>query len=273
MEIPLAPGLIAADYDTGSPEARARSSNPGIIPYVNRFRGVSVPPWEGPGFSVVAPESAGTFSPPFLPDVEGFHYMYPTYDWYSGGADGDHFYERKGETADVAYPYYPSVPESLKEHKITVGWELIKDILEGDVPASETSELIDATIGHTVDVPGVDDGTPIEDLMFIDDVVGFPETTPASDSFTITSPPPTEDLMFIDDIVGVPESAPTPPPPPTSPDYAAYVDSYPDLKAATAGGYGSAGSKHAWGKWHYESYGRGEGRTVPEMLDLVSILG
>ena len=323
ITVDLPAGLLAADFSPWSPEARARSSaltgrDLGLLytePVIPRY--TPEYSWDVSGMPSVSeykygkePVTSLDVGDSSLPTVttvpgsEGGGIRWTDPDSVTRGADGT--------VPDVSMDTLPVgtiiishiTGEPISVHRDEEGratLDIREDPAPGFIRDPETGEIVPESGRPTVVVDGV--VRPIEDVG----VVGRPD---------LPSPPIIEDLMFIDDIVGVPASAPTPPPvsaptpppvtaptPPivevggtirpiedvgvigrpdlspvsaptsTVPDFAAYVDSYPDLKAATAGGYGSAGSKYAWGKWHYESYGRGEGRAVPEMLDLVSMLG
>ena len=135
---PLAPGLLAADYSPWSPESQARSGlfgKTGIFdfstPYATGYTGytpdITPPTWSAPGgpmVSDITPEEAAYGAGLPMPEVEGYKYVYPNYNYHSGEG-----WERSGYSEDRdAYDYYPYWPTDLGGGSpILVGVELRKE--------------------------------------------------------------------------------------------------------------------------------------------------
>jgi hypothetical protein len=300
ITVDLPAGLLAADFSPWSPEARARSSaltgrDLGLLytePVIPRY--APEYSWDVSGMPSVSeykygkePVTSLDVGDSSLPTVttvpgsEGGGVRWTDPDSVTRGADGT--------VPDVSMSTLPVgtivishiTGEPIPVHRDDEGHATL-DIREDPAPGfirdPETGEIVPESGRPTVVVDGV--VRPIEDVGVVGrpDLSPPPVSAPTPPPVTAPTPPIVEvggTIRPIEDVgvIGRPDLSPVSAPTSTVPDFAAYVDSYPDLKAATAGGYGSASSKYAWGKWHYESYGRGEGRTVPEMLDLVSILG
>jgi hypothetical protein len=135
---PLAPGLLAADYSPWSPESQARSGlfgKTGIFdfstPYATGYTGytpdITPPTWSAPGGPMVSDvtpvEGVGSGLP--MPDVEGYKYVYPKWNYNNREAE----WSRSGYSEDRdAHDYYPYWPTDLSGGgPILVGVELRKE--------------------------------------------------------------------------------------------------------------------------------------------------
>ena len=139
---PLAPGLLAADYSPWSPQAQARSGLfgiPGIFdtprptrlssPKTTGITGYTpdiAPTWSSPGgpmLSDVDPVD-GTYGAGLpTPEVEGYKYVYPKYDYSVGEWRRSGFSEDRDD-----HDYYPYWPTDLSGGgPILVGVELRKE--------------------------------------------------------------------------------------------------------------------------------------------------
>jgi len=132
---PLAPGLLAADYSPWSPESQARSGLFGKVGFLDYTHptgltgstpDISPPTWSAPGGPMVSDvepvEGVGSGLP--MPDVEGYKYVYPKYNYHSGEG-----WSRSGYSEDRdAYDYYPYWPTDISGGSpILVGVELKKE--------------------------------------------------------------------------------------------------------------------------------------------------
>ena len=140
ISVPLAAGLLEADFSPWTPEAQARSSIPsGLLGYSRPSYGHTGPTYEPkPASHPSVPESVltgvtGTSGLP-MPEGEGYKYVYPRWEWNSS----EGWYESRGHEEDIDkyeyYPYYPgSVSDRLYDDKgkmmdnILVGLKLIKE--------------------------------------------------------------------------------------------------------------------------------------------------
>ena len=130
----------------------------------------------------------------------------------------------------------PSVPvDSVEDPTTLPSGSTVTYTPKGDEVAIMGSSPV------TVTVPVDSSGTP----SFITD------KSPAVD-------PATESLLWIDDVVDERSDRPFL----YHPDFAGYVDKYPDLSAAYLAS-GSTAPKAIWGRSHWESYGGREGREFP----------
>ena len=132
---PLAPGLLAVDYSPWSLEAGSRSGFAGLsgfLDYTNPTGltgytpDISPPTWSAPGGPMVSDvepvEGTGGSGLP-MPDVEGYKYVYPRYE-YTHGEWGREGYEDDRD----AYDYYPYWPTDIGGGSpILVGVELKKE--------------------------------------------------------------------------------------------------------------------------------------------------
>lgn len=131
---PLAPGLLQVDYSPWSTGAGSRTGLeglPGFLSYTGST-GITgstpdkLPAWSTDFISTKepgGPETIGAGLP--MPDVEGYKYVYPKWDWHHEGG-----WEEKGWEEDRdAYDYYPYWPTDIATHKgpILVGVKLIKE--------------------------------------------------------------------------------------------------------------------------------------------------
>ena len=140
ISVPLAAGLLAADFSPWTPEAQARSAIPsGLLGYSRPSYGHTGPTYEPkPASHPSVPTSVmtgvtGTSGLP-MPEVEGYKYVYPRYQWDypTRGEYGLRGYEEDIDKYEY-YPYYPgSVSDRLYDDKgkqlndILVGLKLIK---------------------------------------------------------------------------------------------------------------------------------------------------
>ena len=101
----------------GQPEGR-------ILPPVPVNTPISLPDVSDTGGAATKPSAAGLP----MPDVEGYKYEYPVYEW---GGTGSNDYNYAGHTvADISeYPYYPYMPgggrAKDKNDRILVGVRLV----------------------------------------------------------------------------------------------------------------------------------------------------
>lgn len=131
---PLAPGLLAADYSPWSPESQARSGLFGKVGFLDYTHptgltgytpDITPPTWSAPGGPMVSDvepvEGVGSGLP--MPDVEGYKYVYPKYDYGRGE------WSRSGYSEDRDdHDYYPYWPTDLSGGgPILVGVELRKE--------------------------------------------------------------------------------------------------------------------------------------------------
>ena len=141
---PLAPGLLAADYSPWSPQAEARSGLfgiPGIFDYAHPARttggasrrtGITgyipdiTPTWSPPGGPMISDvdPADGTYGSGLpTPEVEGYKYVYPRYDYGAGEWRRSGFSEDRDD-----HDYYPYWPTDLSGGgPILVGVELRKE--------------------------------------------------------------------------------------------------------------------------------------------------
>ena len=137
---PLASGLLAADYSPFSTEAGARSgmtSLPGFLNYNKLVGLVGSSPDKAPDFTSRkdefistkgAPEPVGSTGAGLpMPEVEGYKYVYPRYE-FRGGKDTGVYVETGTEDDRDAYDYYPYFPTGISTGSpFLVGVRLVRE--------------------------------------------------------------------------------------------------------------------------------------------------
>ena len=113
---PLAPGLLAADYSPFSTEAGARSGMTHLPGFLNYNKFIST---KG------APKPVGSTGAGLpMPEVEGYKYVYPRFEFRSG----EGYVETGTEEDRDAYDYYPYYPEGISTGKpFLVGVRLVRE--------------------------------------------------------------------------------------------------------------------------------------------------
>jgi hypothetical protein len=237
ISIPLAEGLLEADFSPGSPEARARSRYLGLMG------------------GLLAEPMAPSYSPTFASHPSGW----PTASEYKYAKESPYHIDTPLLDAE-GVPTLPTVTTVPGSEGGGLRWTDPSSVPtgpDGVVPDISMSTLPDGTVvishetGEEVDIPRDDETgkavyvTEAEvrpGYIRLDDGSVVPDTS-ASTPTTRDAPGEKPFLYF--------------------PDYSAYVDKYPDLAAHYAAGGGGGRSKEEWGKLHYDSYGAGEGREPP----------
>ena len=134
---PLAPRLLAADYSPFSTEAGARRGMthlPGFLNYNKLVGLVGSSPDKAPDFTSRKDEFISTKGAPKpvgstgaglpMPEVEGYKYVYPRFEFRSG----EGYVETGTEEDRDAYDYYPYYPEGISTGKpFLVGVRLVRE--------------------------------------------------------------------------------------------------------------------------------------------------